>query len=172
MFESFLYWEDIEKEKQNTILKSKEVNIDVRKTYFRTFSPSDDEKTANLLNTLSKLHHNDEIKALYFYVFNNILKIADGALTELFRDPCVNILISNSEYVIFYLQEKPKLLEKYALVLGYEFYFKEEGTSDLEYDYSTFKKIINNEIKNNKDLQKTFSILCYEIEEVKRYMKD
>jgi len=168
--DNFLYWENIGNEKQNTILQSKEVFKNVRETYYGTFSPSDDVETFILLDSLSIFPYNEEIKALYFYVFNNILITSDGALSEVMGYSCLNILISNSEYVIFYLQDKPKILEIYATVLGYEFYFKEEGTSDLEYNYADFKEIISRKIKRDERLLETFNILSFEIEDVMRKM--
>jgi hypothetical protein len=165
--DNFLYWENIGIKKQNRILQSKEVYEIVREVYNGTFSPTDDDLTMELLDTLSNLHSNEGIRALYFYIYNKILQKSDGALSELFDDPCFNILISNSGYVIFYLQDKQELLEKYALMLGCEFAYKEQGYySSYKYDYAEFKEIVSKNLAKDQILLKTFSQLCSEIEKI------
>jgi hypothetical protein len=168
--DNFLYWENIENEKQNSILQSKDVSINVLEAYKGTFITSDNEITVNLLDSLIYLTYNEDIRALSFHIFNKILQSADGSLSELFGNYCQIIILSNSEFVIFYLKDNPELLKTYAITLGYEFYFKQEGLSDIKYDYKTFKNLIFNKIKNKQNLLDTFSCLCSEIEKIMQNM--
>jgi hypothetical protein len=48
--------------------------------------------------------------------------------------------------------------------MGTEFYFKEDGTSDIEYNYKDFKKSIETRIKNNPEYKEITSLFYHDIE--------
>lgn len=143
------YWEDIHVCKQKKIIESNEVYSGARNFYKGELVVGDNKHTEILLDTLSSLSVNNEIKAFYFYVFNEILLNSDSSLTEILGIYCQNIIIADVNYVLSYLKKNRKLLAKYCELLGYEFYFKNEGISKAKYDFKEFKNVINKNIKDS-----------------------
>ena len=65
----------------------------------------------------------------------------------------MKFLLRNHALVLRYFQQNKKVEKVYGEFIGYEFYFKEEGTSDIEYNYKDFKRIIDIKINGNKELE-------------------
>jgi hypothetical protein len=159
-----LYWEDLSKEEQNKILQSTDVDKDIKSFIFNDSKMKDDTESLRILDSISTLSNNTEIKALYFYLFNQICKEADGIVCEMLGNYCQKIILSDIEYTIKYLKNKPLLRKKYAGILGFEFYFKEEGTSDMKYGLQEFKGLLNKDLKNKDGYNSFLQSFYKEIE--------
>ena len=73
------------------------------KMYYKCeFAPSDDDITFGFLDSL--LTNNKETRPFYFFVFNQILKIADGALAEGIAFKCLNYITKYPCEFIYYSQ--------------------------------------------------------------------
>ena len=122
------------------------------------------KRTQQLLDTLTSYSRNDKKGALYFYLFNKICSSSDGALSQILGIYCFKIITKRPNYVLFYFSNSNNLMKKYSEQLGYEFYFKKDGTSKLKYDYLQFKQYLTkNIIFNNQKMRNTFSLLFKQI---------
>lgn len=161
---SFLYWEEITKEEQNEIIQNSIANEDVYNLAKGNFIIGDNPQTETLLCTLLDLPSDINLKALYFNLFNQICEKADGAVSETLGRPCLAILLADTEYVAFYLKSRPLLMKTYAQYLGMEFFFKKEGTSDLKYDFTEFKKIVDKRLGDKVKYRSFLNAFYEEIE--------
>lgn len=171
---NYVYWHNITDEKQDSIFQSERMYPDVFKMENRTFSLCNNEKKKLLLDTLSHLSDDENLKAFYFNIFHSVIQSAfyksDNEMKEILIKPCMNILLSNSEYVLNYLYcfDDMKYLKQYAQILGNGFYLKKKGLLNLEYNFVAFKR----EMKKNKSkwMEKLLATLFSEIEEVMKSM--
>jgi len=67
----------------------------------------------------------------------------------------MKFLLRNPVLVLRYFQQNKKVEKIYGEFIGSELYFKEEGTSDIEYNYTDFKKNIEVKTRGNKEYKKT-----------------
>ncbi len=153
--EKHIYWEELSLNKQEEILSSKAIFKDAIDCYRNHSFMITCNKNEVLLDTLSSLSFDTEIKAFYFYSFNRMVYTADGSVSEILGSYCQKIILSDIDYVLNYLENNSRLALLYAEFLGYEFYFKNEGSSDIRYDIDEFKKIIN-ESRVNKEFVELF----------------
>lgn len=121
------------------------------------------DNQTKLLNSLSELSMKKEVKVLYFYLFNQICQRADGELFEILGTYCQKVVLGDVEYVIYYLKIYPALSKEYANLLGSEFYFKNDGTSDLKYNFIDFKNMINKKLHDKSGSEKFLVSFCDEI---------
>lgn len=160
----FLYWENLSKEEQNNIISNDLVNKNILCFIAGDIKIKDNEKSRVLLDTLSHLHSDTGIKALSFYTFNGIVSNSDGYISDMLAIPCLSILLTDTEFILSYFEKNNQLMKSYADILGSEFFFKEDGTSSLKYNYNEFKKILDNKLCNKSEYIKTKFSLYKEIE--------
>jgi len=165
-----VYWEQINDSIKKETIASREINIDVVNYYKGYFRFTDNEKSFQLLDTLISVPKQVNIKALYFYLFNKICVKADGAVAEGLGNYCQKIIINDPVYVLNYFSYHNSTMKTYAQLLGYELYFKRKGTSDIEYNFNDFKKLVKDKIDNDINLQKTFTDFNSEIENIMKNM--
>lgn len=55
-------------------------------------------------------------------------------------------------------------MNEYATFLGYELYFRGKGTSEIQYSYADFKKIVLNKLNNKEKYTTVLKIFYKEIE--------
>lgn len=138
-----MYWEDISPEIKKKVINSIDNKLILdfyNKNEFGKKRLNDDGNADILLDSL--VNYSNFNKAFYFYIFNRICLSADGAVSEMLGDYCIRIFIKDPEYTFNYLVGHKDLFELYASFMGSEFYFKEDGSSDIVYSYFEFKKII------------------------------
>jgi hypothetical protein len=140
--ENFIYWEDLTNSEKNNILNTFQIDRNAINYYYGKFALSDNDIVTSLLETITANTEQEEVACFYFYIFNQICTKADGAISEIIGKYCQRIIINNPLYTIIYFGRNKKTLETYAKLIGYELYFKEEGTSEIEYNFDDFKKII------------------------------
>jgi len=165
-----IYWEQLSDSVKKATIASNEVNINALNYYKGRFNLAVDKKSYQLLDTLTAEHNDGNIKALYFYLFNRACAQSDGALSEVMGDYCQNIIVNDPVYALNYFSSHNSVMTKYALFLGYELYCKEKGVSDITYNFSDFKKLINSKIGSDANLKKTFNDFNNEIERVMKNM--
>ena len=167
---NFVYWANLFGVEKDSILQSERIYPDALKAYNREFLLGNNEATKVLLDTLSHLSDDKNIKAFYFDVFHSIVYYAfyksDEELKKILVKPCINILLSNRMYVYNYLYcyVNNNFLEQFAQILGKGFYLKEKGLLDLEYNFVAFKRKMKK--GKNKWMEKPLEELFSEIEKV------
>ena len=160
-----LYWENMSSSEKEHFLSSHKIDQVALQYYNGKFIVSDDNNTFKLLKTLTA--KKPALIPFYNYLFNKICKKADGALSEALGKYCLSMIINNPDYVINYFtfeRENKKgnehYYQLYGNILGYEMYFKEDGTSDIDYSFAQFKKFLDNHFQNgsaqNKQTLKLF----------------
>lgn len=149
------YWEDLTKVEQESILHSPQIDKNAIKYYYGSFKATDNESTENLLNKIISEKNQTKETILYFFIFNQICLKSDGALSEILGEYCMKFLQRNPALVLRYFQRNKKVEKVYGEFIGYELYFKEKGTSDIEYNYTDFKRIVDVKTKYNKEFKKT-----------------
>ena len=108
---------------------------------------------------------------LYFKLFNQIVKQGDGALIEMMGDYCFKIIYNYPTDVFTFFKDNTEYLDKYALIIGYEFYFKEQGTSGLPMTYSDFYSYLRGKLnKKDKMIKQTLNEFDGKVKEVIRNM--
>ena len=82
----------------------------------------------------------------------------------------MKFMLINPKFTLMYFKKYPKVEKKYAELMGSELYFKEDGTSDIEYNYKGFKKAIEAKIKSDPNYKEILSIFYQDIEVVMKNM--
>lgn len=168
---SSFYWEDLNEDQKAEILKSEVINISAIDFYYGKIKVEDNNITINLLDTITSFHNSKAISSFYFFLFNKICNTADGALSEILGSYCQRVILNSPSYVINYFKRNNMIMRKYAELLGYELYFMEDGTSEIEYGYSDFKKILSDKLEYNKDYNNILKLFYKEIESSMNSMK-
>lgn len=162
--DSSFYWESLDEDKKAEFLKSKEINRTALDFYLGKFEVGENDITINLLDTITSSYNSKAISSFYFFLFNRICTTADGSISEILGSYCQRVILNSPSYVICYFRHNDKIMSKYAEFLGYELYFKENGTSEIEYGYIDFKKILSGSIENNEINNKILNRFYKEIE--------
>lgn len=119
---------------------------------------------------------NDTMMSLSFFLLNRIISKSDGALSEIVGKYCVEYFALHPKFILTYFNKekavnvKQPLLKAYAGFVGYELYFKREGTSKLKYSYESFKEILNSASQNNKETEETFKVFWKLVDETIKNM--
>lgn len=142
----FIYWEDLSSREKDNVLNTFKIEKDAIDYYYGKFTLADKDGTMRLLESITSNNEQKEITNFYFYIFNQICLKADGAISEIIGKYCQKVIVNNPLYAFNYFKKNKKILEIYANLIGYELYFKEEGTSDIEYDFKDFKKLIEGKL--------------------------
>ncbi len=162
--DSSFYWEALNENQKAEILKSEEVNRTAIDFYHGLIKVGDNDITINLLNTITSFPNSKTISSFYFFLFNKICNTADGALSEILGPYCQRVILNSPFYVMDYFSRNDKIMRKYAELLGYELYFKEDGTSEIEYKYSDFKKILSGKLVSKEKYNNILKLFYKEIE--------
>ena len=167
---TFVYWENLTENQRNVILNSENVSKEAIEFYKGKLKIGDNGQTTALLNKLTSASNKDEMAPFYFFLFNQVCIKADGALSEMLGDYCQKIVLSSPAYVVNYFSRNESILKKYAQYLGYELYFKEEGTSTIKYSYSDFKKILSEKLTNTEQYKDVITLFYNEIDRAMKNM--
>ena len=157
-----IYWESMTTEQQMEYLDANSIDKNVLALFEGKLRPNDDEVTRRLLDTLMSVNSSDKKRvAFYFFLFNRVCLDADGAVSEMLGSYCQRMLVNMPEYVIYYLERNSDILKVYVDILGYELHFKERGTSSMQYDFATFKRMLYERLNDKPEydgILKTFFI--------------
>lgn len=164
----FNFWELMSQKEKENFLNNSNVNKLALDYYNGNFKASDDEQTFRLLDTLT---HNNEYFPLYYFLFNEICAVSDGALSEAMGPYCLKMLLNEPNFVINHFTFERKnfgksqyLYQLYASFIGEEFYFYNKKMSELDYGFPEFKEILLKELKNtSSDNNETVELFFLEI---------
>ena len=164
---NFIYWENMNTEQQVEYLDTNEIDKNILALFEGKFRMNDDEVAYTLLDTLVSVNNSrDKNAAFYFFLFNRVCLNADGSMSEMLGAYCQKMLLNMPEYVICYLEQDRDILRAYAKILGYEFYFKEKGTSSVKYNYSEFKSMLCRRLNSKPEYDEVLRIFFGEIKSV------
>jgi hypothetical protein len=98
---------------------------------------------------------------------------ADGAFSEILGKYCTNFVVNNARYLLIYFKEKGNedLQDLYAMFIGAELYFKNEGLSDGKYNYKEFSDAIILVRNNNSELEKTSNTFLEKVDKAIKNME-
>lgn len=162
--DSCFYWETLNNDQKEEILQSKDISKIAMDFYHGKFKPGDNENTFNLLGIITSGKESKDVHAFYFFLFNKLCNISDAALSEILGSYCQRVILSSPVYVLDYFKNNDKTLKMYASFIGYELYFKEVGTSEIEYGFSEFRKILSDKLKSKKNYDALLKRFYKEIE--------
>ncbi len=144
----YLYWENLSESEKSNFISSHNINNLVMDYYKGNLKITDDENTFEILDEL--VSADSELFPFYYYIFNKICSESDGAVSEILGKYCLQIIMNDPNYVInhFTFERENIKKDKYAYqlfgeFLGMEMYFKEKGTSDIDYNFAEFKEYLN-----------------------------
>ena len=169
-----LFWEDLSNSQKSNILSSCK-SQKILELYEGKFVLADNESTVELLRDI--VMADDNLLPLSFYLFNNILITADGALAEMAGKYCIEFSAKHPEYFLLYFTRererrvKDPVWRLYAQFIGYELYFKNLGTSDLNYTYYSFKEVLTTGAKGNVANGKTLEVFWQLVDETIKDME-
>ncbi|MDR2885497.1 MAG: hypothetical protein LBU95_01785 [Rikenellaceae bacterium] len=110
-----------------------------------------------------------------FKKLNEQVMEADGETAEVLGKRCVAMVLSDPAYVAGYLDARRPLMEKYAMFMGAEFYFKAEGTTDMALDYQGFKTRITRRtgdaVASRDALKRLYSMIAKAIDSMEEAEK-
>ena len=140
--DKIIFWDDLSKCQKDSILNKVSINSEAIDFYNGKFKFADNDKCIKLLNIITSELDDENIVIFYFHIFNMICLNADGASSEILGKYCQKIILNYPLHIITYFEKNKKVQICYANMLGYEFYFKEQGTSDMKYNFNDFKNIL------------------------------
>jgi hypothetical protein len=123
------------------------------------FEISDDNRTGQLLEIV--MAKNDTLFSFHFPIFNYITKKSDGAASEFMAKPCLMFILNYPNQVFKYFKTNGEDLNRFALFLGYEFYFVKSGTSSFEMSFEELKEYLTKHLDlSNSEIENTYNIFC------------
>jgi hypothetical protein len=162
--DSLFYWETLSEDQKKEFLNLKGISIIALDFYYGKTKTSDNDLTSYLLDTLTSINNSNGISSFYFFLFNKICENADGSLAEILGTYCQKMILKSPSYVLNYFSKNKNILNKYASLLGYELYFKEDGSSEIEYNFHDFKKILSDKLDDKKKYNNILNHFFNEIE--------
>ncbi|MBP5713867.1 MAG: hypothetical protein J6X07_04110 [Prevotella sp.] len=102
--DKYQYWDEISDNSKFEIIKSLNVEKSVLMLYSHQITLSDNDTTANILDTLCTPTEGNK-RMLYFHIMNEIVKCADGAFAELLSEYCIKYINENADYVLEYFSK-------------------------------------------------------------------
>ena len=149
---NYLYWEELSDSSKSETIKSLNIDVNIEKLYLHQISLSDDSLSVVILDTLCVLSEGNK-RMLYFYLMNDIIKHADGALSEILGGYCYRFVVNAPDYVLAYLSKNRKIASEYITLIAAELYYN-------DYTITDFKNLISSSVQNSEYLQ----VFCKEIE--------
>lgn len=162
------HWEQLTEEKRQAAIARLPNDSDVLKYYNGEFKVSDDDRTFDLLKILSSKTDDKDVASLYVYLFNKIMKVADGALSEVMYEYCPTVFNRNMTYLMELFKDDDNLMESYASCMAESIAFSKYGNKNTDSVCEDLVDILNADIADvypDKDLRTQF------IGYIKRYIK-
>jgi hypothetical protein len=163
---NYIYWDTMSQHQKDSVLST----YPESDKYLLKLNVKNNDADFDNLNMITNCFENGNShpRELCFFVFNSICEKSDGQLSEVMGMFCMKVLMIDPNYVLNYFRLSKSMQEKYANFMGYEFYFKEEGTSTIQYSFSKYQKMIFEKL--DEEYKKDFSNLCMKIEDIMQGM--
>ena len=124
------YWDDLDENSKSEIIKSIDVDNNIMKLYLHEIKLSDNDMSAEILETLCSSTDGNK-RMLYFYVLNEIVKKADGAVSEMLGGYCIKYVNENTDYALEYFSKHHDVANDYVDMIASELYLSD--TSFTQY---------------------------------------
>ena len=124
--EKFQYWDELSDNSKSEIIKYLNVDENVMMLYLHKITLSDDNVSVAILDTLCTQTEGEK-RMLYFYIMNEIVKCADGALAELLCDYCIKYINENTDYALTYFSKHPDVANGYSILIAAELYYNNKN---------------------------------------------
>jgi hypothetical protein len=113
------------------IIKSIDVDTNIMKLYFHDMKLSDNGMSTAILDTLCSSTDGNK-RMLHFYVLNEIVNIADGAVAEMLGAYCVKYVNENTDYALEYFCKHHDVADNYANIIAGELYLSDTSFTQYE----------------------------------------
>lgn len=133
--EVYQYWDDLDENSKSEIINSVDVDKNIMKLYLHEIKLSDNDMSATIMDTLCSSADGNK-RMLHFYILNENVKTADGAVAEMLCGYCVKYVNENSDYALEYFSKHQDVANNYAYMIANELYLSD--TSFTEYEQLLF----------------------------------
>lgn len=125
------YWDDLDENSKSEIIKSIDVDNNIMKLYLHEIKLSDNDMSAAILDTLCSSTDGYK-RMLYFYVLNENIKNADGAISEMLGGYCIKYVNENTDYALEYFSKHQNVANNYADMIAAELYLSDTSISQYK----------------------------------------
>lgn len=125
------YWDELDESSKEEIIKSMDVDKNIMKLYLHEIKLSDNDMSAAILDTLCSSTDGYK-RMLYFYVLNEIVNIADGAVSEMLGGYCIKYVNKNTDYALEYFSKHQNVANNYADMIAAELYLSDTSISQYK----------------------------------------
>lgn len=125
------YWDDLDENSKSEIIKSIDVDNNIMKLYLHEMKLSDNDMSAAILDTLCSSTDGYK-RMLYFYVLNEAVNIADGAVAEMLGGYCIKYVNKNTDYALEYFSKHQNVANNYANMIAGELYLSDTSFSQYK----------------------------------------
>ena len=143
--DKYQYWDDLSEKSKSKIIQSLDVDENVMKLYMHQIKLSDDAISIAILDTLCMPSEGYK-RMLYFYIMNETVKCADGALVELFCEYCVKYIYGNTDYVLGYFSKHHDVGNEYSTFVATELYYN--NTTISQYEQNLLRYVKDKRVKD------------------------
>ena len=113
-------------------IKSLNVDKNIMMLYLHQISLSDNKTSEAILDTLCMQTTDNNKRMFYFYILNDVVKNADGALAELLGAYCIKYVNENTDYALEYFSNHRDISNHYAQMIAAELYFNDISITDYK----------------------------------------
>ena len=140
--EEYQYWDDLDENSKSEIIKSIDVDKNIIKLYLHELELSDNDLSVEILKTLCSSTSGDK-KMLYFYVLNENVKKADGAVAEMLGGYCIKYVNENTDYALEYFSKHHDVANNYVDMIASELYLSDTS-------FTQYKQLLLNSAESER----------------------
>ena len=140
--EEYQYWDDLDENSKSEIIKSIDVDKNIIKLYLHEMELSDNDLSVEILKTLCSSTSGDK-KMLYFYVLNENVKKADGAVAEMLGGYCIKYVNENTDYALEYFSKHHDVANNYVDMIASELYLSDTS-------FTQYKQLLLNSAESER----------------------
>lgn len=118
------YWDELDENSKSEILKSVDVDKNIVKLYLHETILSDDDRSITMMDTLCSSAVGNK-RMLHFYVLNENVNTADGAVAEMLGGYCVRYVNENTDYALEYFSIHQDVANNYIDLIASELYLSD-----------------------------------------------
>ena len=138
----YQYWDDLDENSKSEIIKSIDVDKNIIKLYLHEMELSDNDLSVEILKTLCSSTSGDK-RMLYFYVLNENVKKADGAVSEMLGGYCIKYVNENTDYALEYFSKHHDVANNYVDMIASELYLSDTS-------FTQYKQLLLNSAKSER----------------------